>query len=250
MRVENKITIVTGSGQGIGFGIAERLAEEGAVVIINDVNEENAKKAVETIEKNGGKADSFIADVSKKDQVEAMVAATLEKHGRIDILVNNTGVLRDNYIQNMSEEDWDFVIDVNLKGTFFCMQAASAPMREQKYGKICSISSRAYLGNRGQANYSASKGGIVSLTRAMAIELARFKINVNAVAPGLIDTPLIQSLRKDIIEELERKQPMGQAGTTRDIANAVLFLVSDESEFVTGQCLLVDGGKSLGGSAV
>lgn len=250
MRLKDKVALITGSGRGIGRGIVERFAEEGAHVVINDILEEHANEAVSRITGAGGKATAVIANVSKESEVDKMVAGVVKEHGRIDILVNNAGVLRDNYIQNISEEDWDYVLDINLKGPFFCIRAASKHMRDRKYGKIVNISSRAFLGNRGQANYSASKGGLVSLTRAMAIELARFQINVNCIAPGLIDTPLIRSLREDIQKELISLQPTGKIGTPRDIANAALFLSSDEAEYITGQVFMVDGGKSLGAKFV
>lgn len=245
-RLDNRIAIVTGAGQGIGQGIAERLAEEGAALIINDVDAAKAYATVQRILDNGGQAWAFPADVRDKTAMVAMAAQAVEWGGRIDILVNNTGVLRDNYIGKISVEDWDFVLDVNLKGTFLVIQAVEGYMRQQRYGKIVNISSRAFLGNKGQANYSASKAGILGLTRVAALELAPFNVNVNAVAPGLIDTPLIRGLRPDVQEQLIKAQPTPRIGTPRDVANAVLFLVSDEASYITGQVLMVDGGKSLG----
>lgn len=245
-RVSEKVAIVTGSGQGIGRGIAERLAEEGAKVVVNDVDPSKAAETADVLTQAGGQAWPFAADVRDKAAMAAMAQFAVDKGGRIDILVNNTGVLRDKYISKLTEDDWDFVLDVNLKGAFLAIQAVEGRMREQQYGKIVSISSRAFLGNKGQANYSASKAGLLGLTRVAALELAGFNVNVNAVAPGLIDTPLIQGLRPDVQEQLIKAQPTPRIGTPRDVASAVLFLVSDEASYITGQVLLVDGGKSLG----
>lgn len=245
-RIEGKVAIVTGSGQGIGRGIAERLAEEGGKIVVNDIDAAKAAEAVRSIADAGGTAWPFAADVRDKAAMTAMAKFAETQGGRIDILVNNTGVVRDNYLSKMPEADWDLVIDVNLKGAFLALQAVEPYLRAQKGGKVVNISSRALLGNKGQANYSASKAGLVGLTRVAALELAPFNVNVNAVAPGLIDTPLIRSLRPDVQEQLVKAQPTPRIGTPRDIANAVLFLVSDESDYITGQVLMVDGGKSLG----
>ena len=246
MRLEQKIGLVTGAGQGIGEAIAHRLAEEGALVTVNDVQAERAENSAAAITEAGGRADAHACDMTDAAAVQAMVDGIVDRHGRIDFIVNNAGVLRDNLIHNMPEEDWDFVIDTNLKSCFLAIKAAAPHMREQHYGRICSISSRAWLGNRGQANYSASKAGIIGLTRAVALELAKYDVSINVIAPGLIDTPLIQSLRPDVQEQLKRAQPTPHIGKPRDIANAVLFLVSDEAWYITGQVLHVDGGKSLG----
>ena len=246
MRIEKKVGVVTGAGQGIGEAIAVRLAEEGAHVVVNDLDESRAAATVQTITGAGNHASAHACDVTDEAAVRDMIDGIVAEHGRLDFLVNNAGVLRDNLLHNMSSEDWDFVVDTNLKSCFLTMKAASPHMREQRYGRICSISSRAWLGNRGQANYSASKAGIIGLTRAAALELARYDVSINVVAPGLIDTPLIQSLRPDVQEQLRKAQPTQHIGQPRDIANAVLFLVSDEAWYITGQVLHVDGGKSLG----
>ncbi len=175
-----------------------------------------------------------------------MVAQVIEKFGSIDVLVNNAGIIRDNLISNISEQDWDQVLDVNLKGAFLCCQAVFPILKSQRSGKIVNIVSRAWLGSIGQANYTASKGGLVSLTRSLALEFARFQINVNAVAPGLIDTPMTQGMPTEGRERLIRMQPTGKMGKVEDIAAAVAFLASDDAEFITGQVLHVDGGKSCG----
>ncbi len=246
MRLEDKIGVVTGAGQGIGQAIAVRLAEEGARVIVNDLDPARADATVQTIVDAGNRAAAHACDVTDEAAVKAMIDGIVAQHGRLDFLVNNAGVLRDNLLHNMSSDDWDFVVDTNLKSCFLTMKAASPHLREQRYGRICSISSRAWLGNRGQANYSASKAGIIGLTRAVALELARYDVSVNVIAPGLIDTPLIRSLRPDVQEQLRKAQPTQHIGKPRDIANAVLFLVSDEAWYITGQVIHVDGGKSLG----
>lgn len=250
MRLAGKTAIVTGAGRGIGQGIALRLAEEGARVAVNDLTEEQARETIALIEKAGGAAIAAPADLTRSDAVDAMAERVLAEFGGVDILVNNAGVVRDNLIPNISDADWDFVIDTNLKSCFLTIRALWRHFKEREAGKIVSIASRALLGQRGQANYSASKGGLVSLTRAAAIEMARYNVNVNCIAPGLIDTPLIRSLEPRVQKVLLDAQPTPRIGTPRDIANATLFLVSEEASYITGQVLFVDGGKSLGANRV
>lgn len=250
MRLKGRVAVVTGGARGIGRAVVDRFVEEGASVLVADVDEKSALQAVQEIRKKGGKAEPFAVDVRKWEPVQKMVDHAVKTFGRIDILINNAGVLRDNKIENISEEDWDFVLDVNLKGAFHCSKAVAPVMRAQNYGKIVSLASRAYLGNYGQANYSASKGGIVSLTRTLALEFAKNQINVNAVAPGLIDTPLTQGLRPDVRERLIKLLPFGRIGRVEEVANVVLFLSSDESSFVSGVCILVDGARSVGGATL
>ncbi|MBL4720998.1 MAG: SDR family oxidoreductase, partial [Alphaproteobacteria bacterium] len=189
---------------------------------------------------------SIAADISKKDQVFAMMKQAQEAFGTVDILVNNAGIIRDGFLAKLSEGDWDKVMDVNLKGPFLCCQAVFEMMKTQNSGKIVNIVSRSWLGNIGQANYSASKGGLVSLTRTLALELARFQINVNAVAPGLIETPMTLGMPDEARERLLRMQPTGKMGSIDDIAAAVCFLASGDAQFINGQILHVDGGKSCG----
>lgn len=246
MNVKDKVALITGSGSGIGEGIAWTLAENGANVVINDISEEKAVRVVNELTEAGYKASYQIADITNTEQVNQMVSNIVEENDRIDILVNNTGVLRDNLILKMPEEDFDFVIEVNLKGTWIVSKAVLEHMKEQEYGRIINISSRAWLGQVGQSNYSASKGGIISLTRALALEFAKYGITVNAIAPGLIDTPLIRSLRQDVQDRLIAAQPTPIIGKPSDIANTALFFSSEEARYVTGQVLHVDGGKSLG----
>ena len=246
MNFANKVAIVTGSAQGIGAAIAKHFAKNGAQVILVDMDEAKLKATQKEISDSKALADYVVADISKKNETQDLMSHVLSKYKNIDVLVNNAGIIRDNLIGNISEQDWDQVIGVNLKGTFLCCQAAFPSMKLRRYGKIVNISSRSWLGNIGQSNYSASKGGVVSLTRTLALEFARFEINVNAVAPGLIDTPMTQGMPEQARERLLKMQPTGKMGSVSDIANAVTFLASDEAQFITGQVLHVDGGKSCG----
>lgn len=241
MELSGKIALVTGAGQGIGKAIALALADAGARVVANDIrvpDEEETRHDPERLFR-------YTANAARKPEVEAMFQWVKEKFGRLDILVNNVGIIKDRSIFKMEEDDWDRVLETNLKSYFLCSQQAAFMMAEQKRGRIVNITSRAWLGGYGQANYSASKGGIVSLTRTLAIELAKHGITVNAIAPGLIDSPMYRNFRDDVKERLLKMQPMNRVGTPEDVANAVLFFVSDRASYVTGQTLYVCGGKSL-----
>lgn len=242
MRLQNKVAIITGAGGDLGRGMALRLSEEGAGVMVNDKNLQRAQETVRLVVENGGRAISHGADITRAVEVKEMVDQVLKEWGQIDILVNNAGDIRDALLQNMTDEDWDFVIDLSLKGSFVCARAIAPYMIERRYGKIVNISSLAYKGNFGQTNYVSAKAGVVGLTQALGLELARYNINVNCVAPGLIDTPKTATLDSKVRERLIQKTPLRRMGDIKDIANAVLFLVSDESKYITRQVIHVSGG--------
>ncbi len=242
MRIKNRVAIITGAGGDIGRGIALRLAEEGARVVVNDINLEKAAETVRLVEKQGREAMAHRADITKSREVQDMIDQAMEKWKKIDILVNNAGDIKDALLQNMTDEDWDFVLNLNLKGSFICARAVAPLMVKQLYGKIVNISSMAYRGNIGQTNYVSAKAGVVGLTHALGLELARYGINVNCIAPGLIDTPKTHTLDIKTRERLVKKTPMRRMGEIIDIANAVLFLVSDEAKYITRQVIHVSGG--------
>lgn len=246
MDLEGKVAIVTGGAQGIGKSIATQLALAGANVVIADVMEEKAKSTAQEISQSGNEAISIGVDVSSLSSVEEIVKKTLDKFGRIDILVNNAGVTRDALVMRMKEEDWDLVLDINLKGAFNCIKIVSPVMMKQKSGKIVNIASIVGIsGNAGQANYSASKGGLIALTKTCAKELASRQINVNAVAPGFIQTSMTERLPAQVKEKLSSQIPLGKIGKPEDVASAVLFLVSEKSSYITGEVIKVDGGMAM-----
>jgi NAD(P)-dependent dehydrogenase (short-subunit alcohol dehydrogenase family) len=246
MNVSDRVAIVTGSGSGIGKEILVRLVRHGAKGVAADVNVEAAERVASELRDAGHTALAIRCDCTRKTEVAGMVEETVSRFGSIDILVNNVGIVRDNYLVKMPEEDWDAVLNVNLKTYFLCSQAAAARMITQKYGRIVNIASRSWLGNAGQANYSASKGGVVSLTRTMALELGKFNITSNCIAPGVIDTPLIRGLSAEVQERLAKMQPTSRFGTPAEVAYAAHFLAAEEAWYITGQVLHVCGGKSLG----
>ena len=245
MSVADRVAVVTGLGRGIGEAIARRLAGEGAKVVVNDIAADLAEAVTASIAGDGGQAVAAAADVATSEGAAAVVARAVEEWGRVDILVNNTGITRDTWLVKMSDEDWDDVVRVNLRSQFLCTRAVAPGMMERQYGRIVNVGSRAALGAAGQANYSASKGGVISFTRALALELAKFKITVNCVAPGLVDTELFRKSRDDVQQRLLETIPMKRAGTPDDIAQAVLSFACDEASYVTGQVLYVCGGRSL-----
>jgi len=241
--MDKKIAIITGAAKGIGKAIAERMVSENYTTILVDVDIENGEALANHLGEN---ANFISCDISKKKDVNALFDNVTNEFGGVDVVVNNAGIIRDNVIWKMPEEDFDKVVDINLKGTWLMCKVAGTLMRSQKKGRIINIVSRAWLGNRGQSNYSASKAGVVGLTRVLALELGKYGVLVNAIAPGLIDTPLTQKLPQDVQEKLIEAQPTKTMGQPEDIANAVAFLSNEKTQFITGQTIYVDGGKSIG----
>ncbi|MEE8336378.1 MAG: SDR family NAD(P)-dependent oxidoreductase [Candidatus Neomarinimicrobiota bacterium] len=241
MNFTGKTVLVTGGAQGIGLAIVEHFLSLGADVHVMDKSDGSTGP-----ESRNEFYHFFSGSVTVPDDVESFVKQVLKQSGKIDVLVNNAGILRDNVIWKMPEQDFDQVIDVNLKGPWLMCREVAPHMRKQNFGRIVNISSRSWLGNFGQSNYSASKAGLVSLTRVLALELGRHKVTVNAVAPGLIDTPMTRKLKAETFEKLKEALPGKEAGQPEDVARAVAFLAAPESGFITGQILYVDGGRSLG----
>ena len=246
MRLKDKVAIVTGSGKGIGESIVLRFAAEGAKLIVNDVIEADATRTVEMIKGKGGQAVAVIGSVASRQVAQKMVDTAVKEFGTVDILVNNAGIIRDAMLHKMTDEQWDQVIEVNLKGAFLCTQCAARVMREKKYGKIINISSSSWRGNPGQLNYSATKAGVIGMTKTAAKELGPKGINVNVIAPALVWTDMTRSMPKDLLQRVEQMlpflMPMNRWGQPEDVANLALFLASDESSFITGQLIHCDGG--------
>jgi len=246
MRLKDKVALITGGARGIGRAIALTFAREGADIVVADVNLEIAQKTASEIEGLGRKAMALAMDVTNYETVEDGLNKILDKMGKVDILVNNAGITKDNLLLRMSQADWDAVINVNLKGTFNCIKAVTRPMIKQRSGRIISIASIiGLMGNAGQANYAASKAGIIALTKTVAKELASRNINANAVAPGFIQTEMTAKLPEDIKKKMQEAIPLGKLGTPEDVANICLFLASEESSYVTGQVITVDGGMVM-----
>ena len=242
MRLENKVTVTTGAGSGIGKETALLFAKEGAKVVVADVNEKAGEETVVEIKKNG---EGFFVklDVSNREQSKQMVKTTLEKYGKIDVLINNAGIVQDAFLSKMTEEQWDRVINVDLKGVFNCTQAVIEVMMNRGNGVIINISSIVGVeGNVGQVNYAAAKAGLIGITKTLAKELGKKGIRVNAVAPGFIATPMTSNVPEKILEMMKEKTPLRRLGEAKDVAYAYLYLASDEADFVNGAVLCVDGG--------
>jgi len=239
----SKIAIITGGANGIGKAITKRLAEEKYTVLIIDLDQKNGKQLAKDI---GNDSKYFSCNISNEEEVKKFFTSVSKKYKNIHALVNNAGIIKDNVIWKMPVDDFNAVIEVNLKGTWLMCRYAAPLMKEQNNGRIVNIASRAWLGNPGQTNYSASKAGIVGLTRSLALELGKYNVLVNAIAPGLIDTPLSQKLPIDVREKLIQAQPTKTMGKPEDIANTVAFLCNEKTQFITGQTIYVDGGKSIG----
>ena len=246
MDISNRVAIVTGSARGIGQAIALKLAEVGATVVVNDIGEaEPLESVAEEIRAMNRQSLAVIADVSSSTEVANLVDKTINTYGKVDILVNNAGITRDQLVLRMSDEDWDIVLNVDLKSAFFCTRAVLRSMLKQRWGRIISITSIVgEVGNPGQANYAAAKAGIIGFTRSIAKEVASRGITANAIAPGFIDTKLTQQLEEKQAQELLKRIPLGYLGSPRDVAEAVAFLASEEARYITGQVLNEDGGMA------
>jgi 3-oxoacyl-[acyl-carrier protein] reductase len=247
-QLDGQIAVVTGAGRGIGKGIALELARQGATVLINyNSSAEAAQEVVNQIESGGGLALAVQADVSDLEQASALIKTATDTYEKIDILVNNAGVTRDGLIMTMKEDDWDTVLDTNLKSAWNCSKAAARAMMKKRSGRIINITSVSGLaGQGGQTNYSASKAGLIGLTKSLAKELAARNVTVNAVAPGFIDTDMTAALGEDMLKQVDEAIPLGHRGSVQDVAYAVAFLASEQAAYITGQVLSVDGGLVMG----
>jgi 3-oxoacyl-[acyl-carrier protein] reductase len=243
--LKGQVALVTGASQGLGRAIALRLGTSGARVACVARNAEKLAETVNAIKAAGGTADVFPCDVTDSESVDQVVDAVIERWERLDILVNNAGVTRDTLVLRMTDEEWDTVLDTNLKGAFLCTRAAAKPMMQKRYGRIINISSvSGIMGNPGQANYSASKAGLIGMTQTTARELAGRNITINAVAPGFIQTEMTAHLGDAILGEAKKRIPAKRLGQPEDVADAVLFLASEAASYITGQVLTVDGGMT------
>ena len=248
-RYAGRTVAITGAAQGLGYAMADRFAAEGAQLALVDVNKRALDEASEVLRRAYGEVVSAsVVDVTNSGQVSEWIASSERAHGSIDVLVNNAGIIRDNRVENISDDDWDAVIDVSLKGAFLCARTVFPGMRARGYGRIISFSSMSWRGNFGQANYVAAKAGIVGLTRALALEGARDGITANAIAPGLIETPMLESMNDAARDLLIRKVPMRHTGDPADIAEGAVFLASEGASYISGIVLDIDGGISIGSS--
>ncbi|MDP3732168.1 MAG: 3-oxoacyl-[acyl-carrier-protein] reductase [Candidatus Omnitrophota bacterium] len=246
MRLKDKVALITGGAQGIGREIALKFAAEGADIAVGDINLEQAIKTQDDIEGLGRKALALELDVTDYAKITEALNKILDKFGKVDILVNNAGITKDNLLLRMGDAEWDVVLNVNLKGTFNCTKALSRLMLKQRYGKIINVASIiGIIGNAGQANYSASKAGIIALTKTAAKELASRNINVNAVAPGFIQTEMTARLPEDLKQKMQEAIPLGRFGSPVDVAAVCVFLASEDASYITGQTIIVDGGMVM-----
>ncbi|MFF2289053.1 3-oxoacyl-[acyl-carrier-protein] reductase [Peribacillus butanolivorans] len=243
MRLKEKVAIITGASGAIGEATAKKFAMEGAKLVLVDLNIEDIQQTAATIQEIGGETIGIPVDVTNREKVEQLMNKTMDHYGRVDIVINNAGITQDAQLVNMTEEQWNSVIDVNLKGVFNIAQAAAKVMKEQKSGVIINASSVVgTYGNFGQSNYAASKWGVNGLTKTWAKELGKYGIRVNAIAPGFISTPMVEKMPEKVLEMMKKKSPLNKMGNTEDIANGYAFLASDEAQFITGTILSIDGG--------
>ncbi|MBU8906105.1 3-oxoacyl-[acyl-carrier-protein] reductase [Desertibacillus haloalkaliphilus] len=243
MRLQDKVAIITGAGRGIGAATAKKFASEGAKVVVVDLKEEDSHQTVAELKENGSEAIAKCVNVTKRPQVEQLMDEIIKEFGRVDVVINNAGITADSQLLKMSEEQWDDVINVNLKGVFNVTQAAAKVMKEQKSGVILNASSIVgSYGNFGQTNYAAAKWGVNGMTKTWAKELGKYGIRVNAVAPGFILTPMTEKMPEHVLDMMKDKAPLQDLGTPEDIANGYAFLASDEARFITGTILSIDGG--------
>ncbi|MFH1753071.1 MAG: 3-oxoacyl-[acyl-carrier-protein] reductase [Candidatus Omnitrophota bacterium] len=244
--MENKVALVTGGARGIGREIVNRFAGEGADIAVCDINQEALDEVKKEVESMGRKCLTFASDVTKAVEVDSMVSNILDNFKKVDILINNAGITRDGLLVRMSEKDWDSVLDINLKGVFNCTKAVAKPMMKQRWGRIINIASIiGIMGNAGQANYAASKGGIIAFTKSVAKELASRNINVNAIAPGFIQTDMTKKLPDNHKEVMLKMIPLNRFGEARDVANTAIFLASESAGYITGHVIQVDGGMVM-----
>lgn len=254
MLLQDKVALITGAGNGIGRATAIRFAQEGAKVVLSDVDEAGLAETSQHIADAGGTATMVVGNVANREDVQRMVSHATTTYGGLHLLINNAGItrdglttrLKDGNVHHLSEDHWEAVLDVNLKGTWLCCQAAAVPMMEQNYGRIVNTASIAALGNVGQANYAASKAGIIGLTKTLALEWARFNIAVNCVAPGGVNTRMTETIPEKIITSLRENIPMKRFAEPEEIAAVHAFLSSGEASYITGQVIFVDGGVSVG----
>ena len=254
MKLQNRVAIVTGSGSGIGRATALRLAKEGVAVVVCDLNQAGVVETVELVGAQNGNAIGVTCNVADRADAQGIVDAALDKFGRLDILINNAGIardgltvrLKDGEVKMMTDEQWDAVLTVNLKGTWLMSQLAAVPMMKQNYGRVVNTASIAVMGNVGQANYAASKAGVIGLTRTLALEWARFNIAVNCVAPGGVNTPMTASIPEKILTAVVERIPFKRMAEPEEIAAVHAFLASDDASYITGQVIWVDGGVTLG----
>ena len=245
MRLQGRVAVVTGAGRGLGEAIALRLAREGAAVMLNDLHAETAVHTADRIRGEGGTARVVAGSVTEEGVVRELMERTVTDLGALHILVNNAGITRDRLLRDMSVEDWDAVLDLNLRATFLCCKYATPHMVAAKWGRVINMSSRAHLGNKGQVNYSASKAGVIGLSRALSLELGKFGVTVNCIAPGIVATPGVTSLPhyQNLVERVAPTLPIPRLGRPEDVAGVAAFLASDDAEYVTGETIHVSGGR-------